>query len=373
MSAMELSSKSFVPERKSTTEGTIAVSTATVVGEHRHFVHNALPRTRARHWFFTENNPEGNLDVVFGDLLSNGVIDYCTWQLEIGDNGTEHYQGYVNFKKQTLFTTVVAILPKAHWELCLDPIAARAYCQKAASRIEGPFELGIWNPPAEKQRVWKQLAEDIMAGTKDYDLFQKYPMQVITQFKGIANARNIVLPPRSFKTKTILVFGLPGVGKSSFIHKAFPSAFWKSPDSLWFDGYRGESEMVLDDFYGWLPIGSFLRLADRYPLLLQTKGGHATMQAKILLISSNTLPTDWYKAAIEKTPWLGRAICRRFDGLIVANSMPSDHWKYYYGETARSKLEHPTALRDEVGQDGIDLEAMFKSGKEEEPRVVDWN
>lgn len=360
MSLMELAPATTV------SEGTVTTQSTSLKADHCHFVHNALPKTRARHWFFTENNPEGGLDVIFGDLLSNGIIDYATWQLEMGDEGTPHYQGYVNFKKQTLFTTVTSILPKAHWELCLDPIAARAYCQKKESRIEGPFELGIWNPPAEKQRVWKALAEDILAGKKDYELFQKYPMQVITQFKGIANARTIVLPPRSFKTKTILIFGLPGVGKSRFIHSTFPEAFWKSPDSLWFDGYRGEHEMVLDDFYGWLPLGTFLRLADRYPLLLQTKGGHSSMQAQKLLVSSNSLPTDWYKAAIEKTPWLRRAICRRFDGLIVANSMPPEHWKYYYGETARSKLEDPESLRDEANLDGLELDFAIPDGKTEE-------
>jgi len=65
---------------------------------HTHFVHNAVQRSRARHWFFTENNPEGELDVLFDDLLSLGIIDYATWQLEVGDDGTEHMQGTKKFK-----------------------------------------------------------------------------------------------------------------------------------------------------------------------------------------------------------------------------------------------------------------------------------
>jgi len=332
-----------------------------------HFTHEPLPRTRARHWFFTENNPEGALDVVFSQLLSEGKIDYCTWQLEIGKKtGTEHYQGYVNFKKQTLFTTVTALLPRARWAMCLDPIAARAYCQKNDTRIEGPFELGIWNPPHEKQRVWKMLADDIKAGHHDYYLFDKYPMQVMTHFKGIAHARNVVLPPRDFKTKTILIFGLPGCGKSRYVHQSFPQAYWKSPDSSWFDGYGGQPHIIFDDFYGWIPLGTFLRLSDRYPLLVQTKGGHAAIQAKFLLITSNSLPTDWYASAIKKTPWLGRALTRRFDGLIVANTGPSDSWSYYYGAEAQRKLENPDALRREVGLDGLELDAIFGSGKDEE-------
>jgi len=312
-------------------------------------------RSRARHWFFTENNPEGDLFALFEVLVADGIADYATYQLEVGEDGTEHHQGYVNFKKQTLFSTVKKLLPRAHWQLCLDPIAARAYCQKADSRLDGPYEIGRFNPPEEKQRVWKALAQDIMAGKRDYELFQKYPMQVITQFKGINNARNLVTPRRTFKTKTILIYGLPGVGKSRYILEQFPNAFWKSPDSAWFDGYGGEDDVVLDDFYGWLQLGTFLRLTDRYPLLCQTKGGHINFQAKRIIISSNSLPTDWYKKAIEANGWIGRALCRRFDALICANTQTCDNWKYYYGTSAQRKLENPTALSGEVGLDGTRL------------------
>lgn len=52
--------------------------------------------------------------------------------------------------------------------------------------------------------------------------------------------------------------------------------------------------MVLDDFYGWLKYDEMLRLMDRYPMLVQTKGGQATFLAKKLLITSNTLPASWY-------------------------------------------------------------------------------
>lgn len=246
-------------------------------------------------------------------------------------------------------------MPRAYWAICLDPVASRAYCQKAETRIEGPFELGIFNAPQDKQRIWKALAEDVRNGVRDYDLLQKYPQQVFCYYRGIANARQIVLPPRTFKTKTVLIFGIPGVGKSRYLLSQFPDAFWKSPDTAWFDGYSGQDCIALDDFYGSLQLSTFLRLSDRYPLLLQTKGGHATCQAKFLVITSNSLPTDWYKLAIEKNPWIGRAICRRFDALIIANSGSCDNWTYLYGQAARDQLEHPTALRELASADGIDL------------------
>jgi len=84
--------------------------------------------------------------------------------------------------------------------------------------------------------------------------------------------------------------------------------------------------------------------------------GHATMQARKLIVTSNSLPTEWYEAAIKKNPWIGRALCRRFDGLVIANTGPSDSWTYLYGDAARRQLENPTTLRNKVGLDGTRVE-----------------
>lgn len=191
----------------------------------------AKDRSRARHWFFTENNPIGNLDVVFEGLL-DGIIDYATWQLEIGENGTVHYQGnfwgffvkllgYVNFKKQTYFSTVAQILPKAHWQLCIDPAAARAYCQKPESRLEGPYEVGVWMAPEAKISVWKKMRDDILAGASDLQLLQHYPAQVFMYYRGITNVRQLVSVPRQFKTRVILIVGKPGTGKSRAVSETY--------------------------------------------------------------------------------------------------------------------------------------------------------
>jgi len=44
-----------------------------------------------------------------------------------------------------------------------------------------------------------------------------------------------------------------------------------------------------------------LRLLDRYPISLPTKGGHVQFVATTILITSNFAPLDWYK-------WEGREV-----------------------------------------------------------------
>jgi len=50
---------------------------------------------RARFWCFTLNNPDGNLDVD----LAIPAVRYAVWQLEVGEEGTEHFQGYLELEK----------------------------------------------------------------------------------------------------------------------------------------------------------------------------------------------------------------------------------------------------------------------------------
>ena len=41
--------------------------------------------------------------------------------------------------------------------------------------------------------------------------------------------------------------------------------------SLWFDGYRGQKTILLDDFYGWIKYHTLLQITDGYPYQAPTK------------------------------------------------------------------------------------------------------
>jgi len=78
-----------------------------------------------------------------------------------------------------------------------------------------------------------------------------------------------------------------------------PEAYIFSPDSNpsgvgWWDGYGGQRDVIIDDFYGGLRFSFMLQLLDRYPLRLQTKGGSVVLLATRFVITSNKHPSDWY-------------------------------------------------------------------------------
>lgn len=74
----------------------------------------------------------------------------------------------------------------------------------------------------------------------------------------------------------------------------YPDAYWKQR-SQWWDGYMNHEVVVIDEFYGWLPYDTLLRLCDRYPLMVETKGGQVNFCAKTIVITTNGVPNTWYK------------------------------------------------------------------------------
>ncbi len=95
---------------------------------------------RYRNWCFTENNPEGLLDP--GNWPD---CTYCVYQEEIGENGTYHLQGYVEFSVRHRLGGVKAAtgMSTAHFEWRRGSAKqASDYCQKAESRVGGPYIFG---------------------------------------------------------------------------------------------------------------------------------------------------------------------------------------------------------------------------------------
>ena len=54
---------------------------------------------RARNWCFTLNNPGYALTPDVDFVYEGCPVTFMVWQLECGDEGTEHYQGYLELDR----------------------------------------------------------------------------------------------------------------------------------------------------------------------------------------------------------------------------------------------------------------------------------
>lgn len=260
---------------------------------------------RATDWCFTWNNPPATLQdaVTWRSMLDPHMdkIQYIIAQLEIGEeNGTIHWQGYVEFKKRTKLSTLKNILPQAHWEKRRGTREeARAYCRKEETRLRNEMvELGRWielanSRPSKSDSKFAELFNLVKLGAKDDELIDKFPALYARYFKAIDRARFVFEKKRNWPMNVIVLIGPTGTGKTSYAIQSSEDYFIKTIGS-WWDGYHGQETVILDEFYGWLPYAELLKLLDRYPHMVPVKGGFREFTSKTIYIISNSPISKWY-------------------------------------------------------------------------------
>lgn len=93
---------------------------------------------RARIWCWTWNNyDEGDLTEM--ELFCKSECSTFAFQEETGENGTEHLQGYWEFKNARTFQSLKKKWPKTHIEKCRNKEAALKYCQKEETRTGNSY------------------------------------------------------------------------------------------------------------------------------------------------------------------------------------------------------------------------------------------
>lgn len=128
----------------------------------------------SRNWCFTLNNPE-EFDVEAFPPDSPGPLEpllqgipklrYCIYQLEAGEEGTLHYQGYAEFDAPVRFSTFHAAgeLRFGHYEPRRGSREqARVYCQKDDSQCAGPWEFGQWTGGQGSRTDLETAARDLL-------------------------------------------------------------------------------------------------------------------------------------------------------------------------------------------------------------------
>jgi len=262
----------------------------------------------SRNFVFTLNNPDQTLD---WSLYKD--VTYAIWQYEIGENGTIHIQGYLELSKSARRTYLHPMLKRAYLEKRKGTRdQARDYCRKEESRVDGPFEYGTWHTESAGRRTDLLLIKDkIDAGANEVSIAEDHFETWIKYYRGLREYKRIKTISRHWKSEVTVLVGEPGCGKSRKCMEELPDAYWKQRGQ-WWDGYEGQDAVVIDDYYGWLPFDTLLRLLDRYPMILETKGGHVEFTAKKIYITSNVHPENWYKNENLDI----RALLRRIENLI---------------------------------------------------------
>jgi len=158
----------------------------------------------------------------------------------------------------------------------------------------------------ESKGIFKQITDNINNETTYKDILRQYPdicLQHGNKIKQyIADYKTLHKPDyRNWEMEVEYHYGKTGTGKSKLAFKDFhPDTHYQlrksnGENNVWWDGYEGQEIVIIDDFTPrCYRLQYMLNLLDRYPMRIDTKGGHTQMISKKIIITSNYKPKDLY-------------------------------------------------------------------------------
>ncbi|KAL0152209.1 hypothetical protein M9458_051932 [Cirrhinus mrigala] len=93
-------------------------------------------------------------------------------------------------------------------------------------------------------------------------------------------------------------------GSPKAVAEACPTTFIRYGrgirDYAWWDGYDGQDNVIIDDFYGWIAYDELLRVCDRYPCKVPVKGAFVEFVAKWEFVTRDNRSSGRAKRAQAK-------------------------------------------------------------------------
>lgn len=220
----------------------------------------------------------------------------CYGNEKCPNTGKAHEQGFVMFSRQLTFNQVIKVLGR---EVNFEKIKGSPqqnidYCSK-----EGDFHEYGTRPKQGKRHDLDELRDLILNGKKSVeDIMLEQPIMYHQYGRTLNKIEDVYLrkKKRTTMTKGIWIYGPTGVGKS---HKAYDlagdSCYTWPNDGRWWDAYRGQDTVVINDFRGQIRYGELLDLVDKWEKTVPRRNREPLpFVAKTVIITSSMHPRDVY-------------------------------------------------------------------------------
>lgn len=225
---------------------------------------------------------------------------YIAYQWEC--ESTVHIQAFLYYASPRKFRVMKNKYPRAHIEVVRNNKAAAAYCIKEKTRIfgRGPFEWGT-KPNQGARTDLDTLARDLINGKKMSEIREEEPGLYVKYFNGLKNLAAELAPKRTEKPEVTWIWGDGGVGKTKYvIDKHGADNVYRKDMSKWWDKYKQQEAICIDDFNNSWDYTYFLNLLDRYQVNYEVKNGHAEINSKYIYITCEFHPKHfWGNQKIE--------------------------------------------------------------------------
>ncbi len=272
-----------------------------------------------RYWMFTINRPVVSADDVCTKLTL--LCDYYVFQREEGEEETEHFQGFLKLKKKNRMEWLKRHFnERAHYDPrprerpnAFNINACADYCKKPEGRIAGPWEHGVI-PKGSGERTDLKRACTLLLESEEMDCLLENDAHLYVKYhKGFEKLVELAKKPEQVRTspkEVFLLWGNTGLGKTRAAYYE-DRYLYKLPisNNTWFNGYRRQKTILMDDFKGEMKLVHLLQFLDPwYNVQVPVKGGFVWLdKIETIIITTNVHPKKWYK-------WEGRE--NQYDALL---------------------------------------------------------
>jgi len=279
--------------------------------------------SRSRYWMYVLHATDDDVLELPAFKQEDLLYVYHIYQVErCPETKRRHAQGFVILPQVISFAALKArVNERIRLEqMKTDVDSCIAYCSKEETREPGcaPVEDGV-RPAGQGKRsdldaVKRQLDEGrpmLEVAQSNFGSFVRYNRGFTAYAALVAAGKK---RQRTWITTAHVYWGPTGSGKTTTVRAKAPDAYWLSKPNNptpFFDGYDGQEDVVIDEFYSWLPYDFVLRLLDSSPFTVATRQGSVNWVAKRVFFTSNQDPKDWYPGISNKD-----ALKRRFTEVI---------------------------------------------------------
>lgn len=257
------------------------------------------PQTK-RHFCFTINN---YTELDYNKLTKKGLkqIKYIVVGKEVGlKEKTPHLQCFVSFHHEKSINAAKKYMEIPYIEFIYEdstPYKAAQYCKKDGDY----YEEGT--PPKQqgKRKDIDDIKNLVSQGSTVKEMLKKDQIKNYQGLRFAEGLKKYYETKRNWKPTVIWYYGKPGTGKT---HKAMDICHQHTDEDniyeqlntgQWWEGYDGQEYVVIDDMRGdFMKFNEFIKLIDRYPYRVQTKGSTRQFLAKVIIITSPFPPERVY-------------------------------------------------------------------------------
>lgn len=225
-------------------------------------------------------------------------IEFIRGQAELGNGGFHHWQIVVAYTRYVTLSKIKTDFGRTAHAEPTRSAAANEYVFKEETKIAGTeFELGELALKRNSKTDWEKIRQSALNGH-----LHDIPGDIY--IKHYANLRRIEKDNQTNKNRGVqqvhFLYGPTGTGKSHLAHELVGECYYeKQPSTKWFDGYNGQSNVLIEEFRGEIGISHLLRWLDKYACSVEIKGGQVSLATTTWVITSNLSLRDCYPGIDE--------------------------------------------------------------------------